>query len=64
MKTIRVEIDAHDDGIHCGMCWGRWDNADRCDVYRVPLKNVRSYLRQAVRCEECLKGEVKDENRN
>ena len=28
------------------------------------LKNVRSYLRQAVRCEECLKGEVKDEDRN
>lgn len=58
MVTVKVQINAHEDGIHCGMCWGRWNNADRCDVYRVKIKNVDAYLLQAIRCEECREGEI------
>ena len=58
MVTVKVQIDAHEDGMHCGMCRGRWQNAERCDVFSVQIKNVNSYLLQAIRCRECREGEI------
>lgn len=60
MKVL-VPIDPHEDGVHCGMCHGRWSLPYQCDFFVSPIRTVRQYLLQAERCQECLDAEVKEQ---
>lgn len=61
-RRLTVEIDAHDDGVHCGACkWldghepkSRW----LCNLHE---DYILSLGERPVRSQECLDAEVRDE---
>lgn len=55
---INFRIYVHEDGVHCGVCRGRYWDGTRCSFFLRDVQLVSAVELGAVRLEECLKAEV------